>query len=100
MPTTLADRRATTNQPCVVVFSGTSGISVELAEFGDTSSGDEVQLDFSNVEHLTSAELTALIQFRHKMNRVEKRTVLINVAPAVYDLFEMTRFLRLVEVRK
>jgi anti-anti-sigma regulatory factor len=88
-----------TKQPSVVVFTDRHTIEEELAVADDFHDQLEVQLDFSNVQRIGSIELSVLVRFCLNMHRKNTEVVVINVSQHLHELFQITRFVRLAEVR-
>lgn len=69
----------------------------ELMEARNTAPEAEVIIDADNLEYISSAGLRVLM----KLRKAEKKPVLVvNVSPQVYEIFEMTGFSELLDVRK
>ena len=70
-----------------------SEISAELAKFP----GETPTFDASGLEYISSAGLRVLLKFRKQFN---KKLDVLNVSGEVYDIFEVTGFTELLNVKK
>jgi anti-sigma B factor antagonist len=57
-------------------------------------------LNFSNVEYLSSAALGKFITLNKKVNAANGRLVLCNIAPQIYEVFEITKLNKLFNIQK
>jgi anti-anti-sigma factor len=57
-------------------------------------------LDFGNVEFLSSRMLGTLITLCLRLKRTGRHLVVCNVAPVLYEAFDVTRLTRLLDVRR
>lgn len=65
-------------------------------EFAHFSSDDEIALDASNLEYISSAGLRVILRLKKKNNS----TKVINCSSEIYDIFDMTGFSQMMEVSK
>jgi anti-anti-sigma regulatory factor len=59
----------------------------------------DVTLDLRRAAKINSADLTALIGFCVKMRLQQKNVVLDNVPAAIQEIFDLTRFSRIADIR-
>ena len=52
----------------------------------------KITLDFANLAYVSSAGLRAILTLQKQVNRTGGSLTLINVSPAVMEVFEMTGF--------
>ena len=57
-------------------------------------------LNFGNVEYLSSAALGKLITLNRKVNQVSGKLILCNIAPPIYEVFEITKLNRVFTIHK
>jgi anti-anti-sigma factor len=81
----------------VITFTGSRPLgrgdvlSTELEGRTDGLEGAHLLLDFTNVEHVNSAELGALIGLNKQMTQSGGRLTLFNLTAEVYEVFTVTR---------
>jgi anti-anti-sigma regulatory factor len=83
----------------VVEFDEGESIPRTLATLDPHESSD-IALDFSQIEKINSADLSALIVFCVKMRSEQKKVILENVPPMIHELFDLTRFSRLADIHR
>lgn len=71
-------------------------LDAQLSEAVSTTNATNVVLDASKLEYISSAGLRALVRL---LKRVDSLTV-IEVSPSVYEVFEMTGFTTMMDVRR
>lgn len=71
---------------------------VPIAEIGDRLNslaegepGIKLLLDFANVEHLSSAVLSMLINLNKRVDESGGKLKLANIKPQIYEVFKITR---------
>jgi anti-anti-sigma factor len=69
-----------------------------LYQFVEELGQSDVVLDFANVQFLNSVGLTILITLNKQLRAAEGRLILINVQPAVREVFAATRLDTLLEI--
>ena len=69
----------------------------DLFEALASASDADIVLDADNLEYISSAGLRVLMKLR---KQVKKELPVINVSPEVYDIFEVTGFTDLLDVKK
>src|SRR5437660_11613469 len=57
-------------------------------------------LNFGNVEYLSSAALGKLITLNKKLQTAGGRLILCNIHPQIYEVFEITKLNKLLNIRK
>jgi anti-sigma B factor antagonist len=57
-------------------------------------------LNFGNVEYLSSAALGKLITLNKKLQGAQGKLILCNIHPQIYEVFEITRLNKLLNIRK
>lgn len=75
-----------------IVFTARDSILEQLNARNGSFSEPDIWLDFTNVEIVSSAELSAMIHFRLQMVKSGKRLRVCNVGPILRDIFELARF--------
>ena len=76
----------------------TSAPELEKAINGEGEELKSLVLDFKGVDYISSAGLRVILTAQKKMN-VQGNMVLINVNEAVMDIFEMTGFADILEIK-
>ena len=66
-------------------------IGEQLFSLVDEDGMKKILLNFSNVEHLSEALLGKLISLNKKLHNVGGKLMLCNIAPDIYELFEITK---------
>jgi len=73
-------------------------IGEELARLIESKPDPRLLLNFSNVDHLSSAALGTLIQMRNKINNKGGKLALSNIDPQIYEVFKITRLVNLFDI--
>jgi anti-sigma B factor antagonist len=73
-------------------------IEEELFALVSATPSIKLLLDFSNVEHLSSAALGMLINLRKEVDRQSGKLKLSNINPQIYEVFKITRLSRLFDI--
>lgn len=73
-------------------------IGEEIASIIDASDDPQLLISFSNVDHLSSAALGALITINNKIRAKSGRLRLANIDPQIYEVFTITRLNKLFEI--
>lgn len=76
----------------------TTAPELEKTINGEGDALKNLVLDFAGVDYISSAGLRVLLSAQKKMN-VQGRMELINVKETVMDIFEMTGFADILEIR-
>jgi anti-sigma B factor antagonist len=73
---------------------------IEEELFGVVTANPSVKLllDFSNVEHLSSAALGMLINLQKEVEKHSGRLKLTNINPQIYEVFKITRLNKIFEI--
>jgi anti-sigma B factor antagonist len=66
-------------------------IGEQLFSLVDESGRHKILLNFGNVEYLSSAALGKLITLNKKVQAVKGKLLLCNIAPQIYEVFEITK---------
>jgi anti-sigma B factor antagonist len=89
-----------------------TGRRVMLDEHGTRSAGEELLalagglrpgrlvVDFANVAYLTAATLGLLVRLHERLQARGRRLIVCNLAPQLYEVFEVTNLHRLFDVRR
>jgi anti-sigma B factor antagonist len=75
-------------------------IGEELFALVDKQGWRKVLLNFGNVESLSSAALGKFITLNKKLNTAGGRLILCNIAPEVYEVFEITKLNKLFNIQR
>ncbi len=78
--------------------SGIQQIGEEIGQLIDNSGYPKVLLDFSNVEHLSSAALGTLITINNKVRQKGGQLRLSNINPQIYEVFVITKLNKLFQI--
>ena len=70
-----------------------------LALAGGLEAG-RLELDFGNVTYLTAATLGLLVRLHKTLQARGRRLVVCNLAPRLYEVFEVTNLHRLLDIRQ
>ena len=96
--------RTEKNDKCVIAFpegridsSNAPDLQKKLEAIRAENAGCELVLDASGLEYISSAGLRVLLQLTRSQ---DKPLAVVNVAPAVYEIMEMTGFTELLRVKK
>ena len=73
-------------------------ISEEISALIDRTESPKLLISFSNVDHLSSAALGALITINHRVRDREGQLRLANIDPHIYEVFVITRLNKLFEI--
>ena len=73
-------------------------IGDELSKVVEGASEPKLLLDFSNVEHLSSAALGMLIKLNKQVGEQGGQLRLSDIAPPIYEVFKITRLNKLFEI--
>ena len=73
-------------------------IGERLSEVVLAEPAPRLLLDFSNVEHLSSAALGVLITLNRQVIEQRGQLVLANINPQIYEVFKITRLHRLFNI--
>lgn len=71
-------------------------VESELTQLVQDKGVDALVLDASGLEYISSAGLRVLLKLRRRLSAMEVR----DVSPEVYDVFDMTGFTQLIDVKK
>jgi anti-sigma B factor antagonist len=75
-------------------------IGEQLFQLVDELGRRKVLLNFKNVEFLSSAALGKLITLNKKLQGVKGKLILCNIHPQIYEVFEITKLNKLINIRK
>lgn len=73
-------------------------IGEEVGQLIDQSVNPKLLLDFSNVEHLSSAALGTLITINNKVRQKGGQLRLCNIHPQIYEVFVITKLNKLFQI--
>jgi len=73
-------------------------IGDELSQLVSGNTGVKVLLSFTDVEHLSSAALSMLINLNRQVDDVGGDLRMADIAPAIYEVFKITRLNRLFKI--
>ena len=73
-------------------------IEEELFSLVSKSPAIKLLLDFSNVEHLSSAALGMLINLQKEVGKQNGALKLSNINPQIYEVFKITRLSKLFDI--
>lgn len=73
-------------------------IGEELSAVVDQSNNPKVLINFSNVEHLSSAALGTLITINNKVRQKGGQLRLSHIDPQIYEVFVITRLNKLFQI--
>ena len=59
----------------------------------------ELELNFAQLSYISSAGLRILLMLQKQVNRTGRRLWLTNVSPAILEVFEMTGFGSILQIR-
>jgi anti-sigma B factor antagonist len=76
-----------------------NSIGEKLAHLLDDQSQPQLLLDFSNVEHLSSAALGMLITLHKQIAEKRGQLVLANIHPQIFEVFKITRLNKLFNIQ-
>ncbi len=75
-------------------------IGEQLFRLVDELGRTKLLLNFGNVEYLSSAALGKLITLNRKVNQVGGKLILCNIAPQIYEVFEITKLNKVFTIHK
>ncbi len=75
-----------------------SEIGDKLSTLAESEGGIKLLLDFENVEHLSSAVLSMLINLNKKVQQNGGKLKLANIKPQIFEVFKITRLNELFEI--
>mgnify|MGYP002173273698 FL=1 len=75
-------------------------IGDEISELIEQADTPNLLLSFSNVDHLSSASLGALITINNKVKAKGGALRLANIDPQIYEVFMITRLNKLFEIHE
>ncbi|MBN1345808.1 MAG: STAS domain-containing protein [Phycisphaerae bacterium] len=73
-------------------------IGEQLTNLVETNQGIRMLLDFENVEHLSSAVLSMLINLNKRVDEQGGKLKLANIKPQIYEVFKITRLNELFDI--
>ncbi len=73
-------------------------ISEEISAVIDRADTPKILISFSNVDHLSSAALGALITINNKIREKSGQLHLANIDPQIYEVFVITRLNKLFNI--
>ncbi len=80
----------------VIDSSNASGVEAEMRALREANPCGRIELDCDRLEYSTSAGLRIILRLKQEVDD----TVLTNVHPELYNIFDMTGFTEMMEVRK
>jgi anti-sigma B factor antagonist len=75
-------------------------IGEQLFRLVDDLGRTKLLLNFGNVEYLSSAALGKLITLNKKVNSSGGKLILCNIAPNIYEVFEITKLNKILNIQK
>ena len=75
-------------------------IGEQLFSLVDEMQRRKLLLNFSNVDYLSSAALGKFITLNKKVNNAGGRLILCNIAPHIFEVFEITKLDKLFNIQK
>ena len=76
-----------------------NSIGEKLAHLAENQVRPQLLLDFSNVEHLSSAALGMLITLHKQLAEKRGQLVLVNIHPQIFEVFKITRLNKLFNIQ-
>lgn len=73
-------------------------IGQEISAIVDAEANPRLLINFSSVEHLSSAALGALIQVNNQVRNRQGQLRLANIDPQIYEVFAITRLNKLFSI--
>lgn len=73
-------------------------IGEELSQLIANNKGVKVLLSFQDVEHLSSAALSMLINLNRQVGELEGDLRMADIAPPIYEVFKITRLNKLFKI--
>lgn len=80
--------------------AGIHRIAEEITTVVEVSTRPKILIDFSNVEHLSSAALGALITINNRIKARDGQLRLAGIDPQIYEVFKITKLDRLFQIHK
>ena len=75
-------------------------IGQQLIALAEAADRPKIVLDFSNVDHLSSAALGMLINVNNRVKQQNGQLRLANIKPAIMEVFEITKLNKLFKITK
>ena len=75
-------------------------IGTEIGSLIDNDEAEKLVISFSNVDHLSSAALGALITIHNKLKAKGGVLKLTNIDPQIYEVFAITKLNKLFEIHE
>lgn len=75
-------------------------IGEQLFDLVEQEERKKILLNFKNVEYLSSAALGKLISLNKKLQEVGGRLILCEIAPQIYEVFEITKLDKFFTIEK
>lgn len=75
-------------------------IGDEIAKLIEASDNPRLLIDFSQVEHLSSAALGTLITINNKVRQKDGQLRLCNIDPQIYEVFVITKLNKLFQIHQ
>jgi anti-sigma B factor antagonist len=75
-------------------------IGDEILRIVETSPTPRLLIDFTNVDHLSSAALGTLITINNKVRQKDGQLRLCNIDPQIYEVFIITKLNKLFHIHK
>ena len=97
MKTTYENNTLTLHLEGRIDSNNASSVEHEIMDAMAAAQGAEIVLDAEKLEYISSAGLRVLMKLR---KQVGKALTVLNVSPEVYDIFEVTGFTELLDVKK
>ncbi len=73
-------------------------IAAQVGQIIDQSTTPKLLLDFTGVEHLSSAALGALITINNRIRKKGGQLRLANIDPQIYEVFAITKLNKLFQI--
>ena len=97
MKTTLESNTLTLDLEGRIDSTNAQALEAEMFDVVNASPGAEIAFDAQKLEYISSAGLRVLMKLRKQAG---KALPVMNVSPEVYDIFDMTGFTQLPDVKK
>jgi len=75
-------------------------IGEEIVRHIEASPSPRLLIDFTNVDHLSSAALGTLITVNNKVRQKDGQLRLCNIDPQIYEVFVITKLNKLFQIHK
>ena len=75
-------------------------IGDEILHHVEASTSPKMLIDFTNVDHLSSAALGTLITVNNKVRQKDGQLRLCNIDPQIYEVFVITKLNKLFHIHK